>query len=232
MRLPNRIILGMILALPSVSMFAENTAVTKGSAIQSDSEKISRILQEIEQLKNVNQQVMRQIQRLEKELISTLPQQKRAPVVTSPMPSPSEQAKRVASSKKKNVKVKKTPEASRSVTDLEREVHTAFNQTFSLELGFEYAHFDQSQLVLNGFLALDAIFLGDISIDEIEADILKTSVVGRWGFSDRVQLSLDVPYIYRETTARSGGAELGSRPNLWLLRQMLMTVILGTFRWV
>jgi hypothetical protein len=211
MRFPNRIILGTILALPSAALFAADTAVTKGAAVQSDSEKIARMLQEIEQLKNVNQQVMRQIQRLEKELASTLPQQRRAPVVTSPVPSAPEQVKRVASSKKQEVKVKKTPEASRSVTDLEREVHTAFNQTFSLELGFEYAHFDQSQLVLNGFLALDAIFLGDISIDEIEADIFKTSVVGRWGFSDRVQLSLDVPYIYRETTARSGGAELGSR---------------------
>jgi len=155
---------------------------------------------------------MLQVQRLEQELTSSLPQQARQPVVSAPVaPKPPKKTNQVARVKKQPEKVKKTPEASRSVTDLEREVHTAFNQTFSLELGFEYAHFDQSQLVLNGFLALDAIFLGEISIDEIEADIFKTSVVGRWGFSDKIQLSLDVPYIYRETTARSGGAELGSR---------------------
>jgi len=211
MRFPNRIILSAMLMLPGTPLFAADSSVTKVITAQSDADKIARMLQEIEQLKNVNQQVMRKIQLLEKELASTLPQQEKAPVVTPSTPTQPTQVNRVANSKKKAVKVKKTPEASRSVTDLEREVHTAFNQTFSLELGFEYAHFDQSQLVLNGFLALDAIFLGDISIDEIEADIFKTSVVGRWGFSDKIQLSLDVPYIYRETTARSGGAELGSR---------------------
>ncbi|RLA39877.1 MAG: hypothetical protein DRQ64_05905 [Gammaproteobacteria bacterium] len=211
MRFSNRIILGVMLVLSSANVFSADTSVAKGVATQSDADKIARMLKEIEQLKNVNQQVLRQIQRLEKELVSTLPQQKKAPVVSPSEPAPTKQANRVASSKRKDVKVKKTPEASRSVTDLEREVHTAFNQTFSLELGFEYAHFDQSQLVLNGFLALDAIFLGEISIDEIESDILKTSIVGRWGFSDRIQLSLDIPYIYRETTARTGGAELGSR---------------------
>jgi len=211
MRFNNRIILGTMLALPCALSFAADTSMTNGLKTPSNTDKINRMLQEIEQLKNVSQQVMRQINRLEKELASTLTQENNTPVVATSAPVPPTQADKVASSTKKDRQVKKSPEASRSVTDLEREVHTAFNQTFSLELGFEYAHFDQSQLVLNGFLALDAIFLGDISIDEVEADILKTSIVGRWGFSDRVQLSLDVPYIYRETTARSGGAELGSR---------------------
>jgi len=220
MRLPNRIILGALLAFPGVTLYAEELPSGKVSAVQSEANKIARMMREIEQLKNVNLQVMRQIQRLEQELASTQPKQRVAPVISTPPPSPplkqtnpaaSAQLAKAALSDKQQAPVKKTPEASRSVTDLEREVHTAFNQTFSLELGFEYAHFDQSQLVLNGFLALDAIFLGDISIDEIESDIFKTSVVARWGFSDRVQLSLDIPYIYRETTARSGGAELGSR---------------------
>ncbi len=219
MGFPGRIILAVLLALPVVSS-AENLPSGTGPAVQSEANNIARMMREIEQLKNVNQQVMRQIQRLEKELASTQPQQRVVPIASSPPPpAPLKQANPAASQPlaklvkpvKQPRPVKKAPEASRSVTDLEREVHTAFNQTFSLELGFEYAHFDQSQLVLNGFLALDAIFLGDISIDEIESDIFKTSVVARWGFSDRVQLSLDVPYIYRETTARSGGAELGSR---------------------
>lgn len=211
MRFPSRIIFSAILLFFTPFLFAADSSVKNSTTDQTDSNKIDRMLQEISQLKNVNQQIMRKIQLLEKELASTLPQQKESRLVTPSTPTRPNQVNSVVSAKKKEVKVKKSPEASRSVTDLEREVHTAFNQTFSLELGFEYAHFDQSQLVLNGFLALDAIFLGDISIDEIEANILKTSVVGRWGFSDRVQLSLDVPYIYRETTARSGGAELGSR---------------------
>ena len=135
MRFQNQIILGVMLVLSSANVFSADTSVAKGVATQSDADKIARMLKEIEQLKNVNQQVLRQIQRLEKELVSTLPQQKKAPVVSPSEPAPTKQANRVASSKRKDVKVKKTPEASRSVTDLEREVHTAFNQTFSLELG-------------------------------------------------------------------------------------------------
>lgn len=217
MRLPSRIVLGVMLVLPSATLLAEKIPATTElvSASQAELDKIARMTQEIEQLKNVNQQVLRQIQRLERELTSIVPGRQSTPQVSVPAPartSPAhQQGNTVASSEMKKEKIKKAPEVSRSVTDLEQEVHTSFDQTFSLELGFEYAHFDQSQLVLNGFLALDAIFLGDISIDEIEADIFKTSLVGRWGFTDRVQLSLDVPYIYRETTARSGGAELGSR---------------------
>ena len=105
---------------------------------------------------------------------------------------------------------RKSPGASRGVEDLLLEEHTLFDQKFSAELGFEFAHFDRSQLVLNGFLALDAIFLGDISIDEIDSDILTTSLTGRWTATDRLQLSLNVPFVYRETTTRSGGQELSS----------------------
>ncbi|HBD12582.1 MAG TPA: hypothetical protein DCZ13_10575, partial [Porticoccaceae bacterium] len=106
--------------------------------------------------------------------------------------------------------VKKKPEKAHAVEDLVLEEHTLFNQTFSLELGFEYSHFDQNQLVLNGFLALDAIFLGDLSVDEIEGDIFRTNVVARWGVTDRLQLSLTVPWVYRETTTRSRGVDLSS----------------------
>ncbi len=80
----------------------------------------------------------------------------------------------------------------------------------SVELGFNLSHFDRSQLQLNGFLALDAIFLGDISIDETDSDIFTTSITTRWVFTDRLQLSLSVPWVHRETTIRSGGQELSS----------------------
>jgi hypothetical protein len=106
--------------------------------------------------------------------------------------------------------VKKTPATSRGVEDLLLEEHTFFDQKFSAELGFEFAHFDRSQLALNGFLALDAIFLGDISIDEIDSDILTTNLTGRWTVNDRLQLSANVPFVYRETTTRSGGEQLSS----------------------
>lgn len=41
---------------------------------------------------------------------------------------------------------------------------------FSFETGMTYTHYDTRALVLNGFLALDSIFLGNINIDRIKAD--------------------------------------------------------------
>jgi len=210
MRIPGLFVLGATLALPSVVLLAAEVPAENprklASVTESDSDKIARMMREIDQLKNVNQQVMRQIQKLEHELINTVASDKPA-AVSVPAPPMEAQARPEQAEKEPQ----RTAEASRSVTDLEREVHVTFNQTFSLELGFEYAHFDQSQLALNGFLALDAIFLGDISVDEVEADIYRTTLVGRWGVTDRIQLNLDIPYIYRETKVRSRGAQLGSK---------------------
>ena len=41
---------------------------------------------------------------------------------------------------------------------------------FSVETGLTYTHYDTRALTLNGFLALDSIFLGNINIDRIKAD--------------------------------------------------------------
>ena len=63
---------------------------------------------------------------------------------------------------------KKAPDRSQSVENVLLEEHALFDRTFSVELGYSYAHFDRSELILRGFLALDAIFLGELSVDEIE----------------------------------------------------------------
>lgn len=77
---------------------------------------------------------------------------------------------------------------------------------FSLETGITYAHYDTNQLILNGFLALDSIFLGNIGIDKIKADNWTLDLTGRYNFDQRWQVDLNVPVIYRETTYSSAGA--------------------------
>lgn len=78
--------------------------------------------------------------------------------------------------------------------------------SFSLEPGFTYSHYDTRQLFLNGFLALDAIFLGNIGVDEINADTFTFDLTARYNWRQRWQFDVNVPYIYRETTYRSAGA--------------------------
>ena len=78
--------------------------------------------------------------------------------------------------------------------------------SFSLEPGLTYSHYDTRQLFLNGFLALDAIFLGNIGVDEINADTFTFDLTARYNWRQRWQFDINIPYIYRETTYRSAGA--------------------------
>lgn len=78
--------------------------------------------------------------------------------------------------------------------------------TFSLEPGITYSHYDTRQLFLNGFLALDAIFLGNLGIDEINADTFTFDLTGRYNWRQRWQFDVNVPVVYRQTTYQSAGA--------------------------
>ena len=61
-------------------------------------------------------------------------------------------------------------------------------------------------LTLNGFLALDSIFLGNINIDRIKADNWTLDLTGRYNLDQRWQFDINVPIVYRESTYSSGGA--------------------------
>lgn len=96
--------------------------------------------------------------------------------------------------------------ARRSVDDVKQQQSALFNRRLTLENGMTYARYDRKQLTLNGFLALDAIFLGNIAIENVESDALTYNLAARWGVSPRLTLSADVPYILRKTTYQKGGA--------------------------
>ncbi len=78
---------------------------------------------------------------------------------------------------------------------------------FSVETGITYARYDTRQLILNGFLALDSIFLGNINLDRIKADNWTLDVTGRYNLNQRWQFDINVPVVYRESTYQSGGAQ-------------------------
>ncbi|HEY8330665.1 MAG TPA: transporter [Pseudomonas sp.] len=78
--------------------------------------------------------------------------------------------------------------------------------TFSLETGLTYSHYDTRQLGLNGLLLLDAIFLGNINVDQINSDNFTLDMTGRYNLGNRWQFDLNVPLVYRESTYESAGA--------------------------
>ncbi|MBD2842130.1 hypothetical protein [Erythrobacter rubeus] len=101
---------------------------------------------------------------------------------------------------------RREPAPSQSVTDITEDAQGYFGRRFSFETGINYAHFDDARINLSGFLALDAIFLGLISIDEQSSDIITTDFTGRFAPSDRLQFDVNVPVIYRSSVFQSGGA--------------------------
>lgn len=94
----------------------------------------------------------------------------------------------------------------RSVDDVKQQQAALFNRRLSVEAGLTYTRYDRKQLTLNGFLALDAIFLGNIGIENVEADTATLNLATRWGISPRLTLSAEVPWIQRKTIYQKGGA--------------------------
>jgi hypothetical protein len=80
-----------------------------------------------------------------------------------------------------------------------------FDRKFTLEAGTNYSYYDRRQLTLSGFLALDAIFLGTIDIDQVKSNVVTANVTGRYGLSDRWSFELDVPFLYRKNNFLSAG---------------------------
>ncbi|MER2298973.1 MULTISPECIES: hypothetical protein [Pseudomonas] len=98
-------------------------------------------------------------------------------------------------------------EPAQSVSNLYDEASGFFGGgKFSVETGLTYTHYDTRALVLNGFLALDSIFLGNINIDRIKADNWTLDLTARYNVDQRWQFDINVPVVYRDSTYSSGGA--------------------------
>ncbi|MCK9367282.1 MAG: transporter [Metallibacterium scheffleri] len=95
---------------------------------------------------------------------------------------------------------------SRSVEDVLQQQHVLFNQPLTLEVGLNYARYDRKQLTLNGFLALDAIFLGSIAIEDVASDTFTYTFAARKGITRDLSASIEVPMVQRWTTYQKGGA--------------------------
>ncbi len=87
-----------------------------------------------------------------------------------------------------------------------REHAPLFERRFTFESGMTYSYYDRRQLALSGFLALDAIFLGNINLDQSKASVVTLDLTGRYGLSDRISLEASVPYVWRDTRSVSAGA--------------------------
>jgi opacity protein-like surface antigen len=128
----------------------------------------------------------------------------------SPQAAPQSNSRTAAANVSENSPVIKEAPVSKSTETVYQEQHALFNRKFSLDTGLSYSYSDRRDLFLNGFLALDAIFLGNISVDSIKAETLTLDFTGRYSPTNRLQFDLNIPFLKRKTTFSSVGAGFSS----------------------
>lgn len=116
------------------------------------------------------------------------------------------QAPEPAAAPQQEEKVVKEPQRTRSVEAIYQQREAVFERRFTFEPSLTYSRFDRRLINLSGFLALDAIFLGTIDVQQTKSDLFTLDLTGRWGVTDRLQLDLNIPFLYRSSDFFSGGA--------------------------
>lgn len=101
---------------------------------------------------------------------------------------------------------RKAPAPTDAVVEVAEQRQGRFGKNIGLDLSLDYSHFSNARINLSGFLALDSIFLGKISIDQITSDIYSAEPTLNIGLTDRLFFNAGIPYLFRTSNFRSGGA--------------------------
>lgn len=223
---PLAIALALVLLCPATGL-AQDTTIS-----DEDRQRMQQLLQDLQTLKQAYAQEVRrlreldmQIQALQARVSGAAPQLAAQPPAQAQLPAPAPApapgvAPTVAGTAPADTAARsddgyastaadaqRAQEVeSRSVADVKQQSTALFARRLTLENGISYNRYDRKQITLNGFLALDAIFLGNIGIENVESDTLNYNFAARWGLSERLSLNLDVPYIARKTVYQKGGA--------------------------
>lgn len=194
-------LVGLAVCSPKVAAQAQATDDEAGvRALMAQLETLkASYAQEVRRLRELDMQVQAMQARISGKAATATPAAPAAPPAAPPAESEG-----YASSASEARAAKES--ARRSVDDVKQQQSALFNRRLTLENSLTYARYDRKQLTLNGFLALDAIFLGNIAIENVESDSLTYNFAARWGVNPKLTLNLDVPYIARKTIYQKGGA--------------------------
>jgi hypothetical protein len=72
--------------------------------------------------------------------------------------------------------------------------------TLVVEPYLSYAHLSSNRVTLTGFTIVPAITIGLINVQGVSRNIYTAALVGRYGLTNRLEVELRVPYLYRDDT--------------------------------
>lgn len=204
-------------ASPATAQTTDSSAA--GAPSPQDVADVKTLLAQLQALKGSYAQEVRRLRELDTKVQALQARLAgKAPVAALPAPpSPSTASGRTVASTpavNPNTQASTAEEArnaqvegpSRSIQDALLQEHAVFNRKLTLENGLTYSHYDRKLLTLNGFLALDSIFLGNIAIEDVKSDTLTYNFAARYGVTPWLTLNLDIPYVGRQTAYLKGGA--------------------------
>ena len=106
------------------------------------------------------------------------------------------------------------PPAESSVDNVYQAHNALFSRGLTLTPSFAEAYSDSRFFTLNGFMAMGAIFLGNINVSQQKSNISIFSLNATYGLTDRLQLSATLPYLRRDTAYTTVGAnDSSSQPS-------------------
>jgi hypothetical protein len=82
-----------------------------------------------------------------------------------------------------------------------------FNKGLTLTPSAAYTYGDNRFFTLNGFMALGAIFLGNIDVSRQQSSVYEPNLNVAYAVSNRLQFDATVPFVYRSSTFSSQGAQ-------------------------
>jgi len=72
--------------------------------------------------------------------------------------------------------------------------------TLVVEPYLQFAHLSNNRVTLTGFTIVPAITIGLINVQGVSRNIYTAALVGRYGLTNRLELELRIPYLYRDDT--------------------------------
>lgn len=76
-----------------------------------------------------------------------------------------------------------------------------------LEPEFQYSHSSVNRLTFRGVEILSTLLVGALNAEDVDRDTWTTSLTSRLGVTNRLELELKLPYVYREDTVNTTIAE-------------------------
>lgn len=79
-----------------------------------------------------------------------------------------------------------------------------------LEPGLQFAYSSSSQVALSGYTIIPALLIGVLDIREVKRETWTASLTGRLGITNRFEMEMRVPYVYRRDSTLARPIATGS----------------------